>query len=106
MLDFQKRKKKYWDVALHDGTRLQIPAPTMAIYKAMQEMSENADNTDADELGQVVAKILRANRKNIEITEEQIQAFDLEDMYELFASYMEFIKETLSDPNSKSPNPR
>lgn len=106
MLDFQKRKKKYWDVVLHDGTRLQIPAPTMGIYNAMQEISEHADNVDVDELSQVVAKILQANRKNIAITEEQIQAFDLEDMYELFANYMEFIKETLSDPNSKSPNAR
>lgn len=106
MLDFQKRKKKYWDVALHDGTRLQIPAPTTGIYNAMQEISEHADNVDVDELSQVVAKILQANRKNVEITQEQIQAFDLEDMYELFSSYMEFIEETLSDPNLKSPNAR
>lgn len=106
MLDFQKRKKKYWDLALHDGTRLQIPTPTMGIYNAMQEISEQADNADVEELGRVIAQILRANRKNLEITEAQIQAFDLEDMYELFAGYMKFIEETLSDPNSKSPTAR
>lgn len=106
MLNFQKRAKKYWDLTLHDGTELQVPAPTRGIYQSMQEISQNTDNTTADELGQVVAQILRANRKNVEITEAQIQAFDLEDMYELFAGYMEFIKETLSDPNLRSPNTR
>lgn len=102
MLDFQKRKKKYLDLALHDGTKLKIPAPTMAIYTAMKEVAEDPDHAD-EELERLVKDILNSNKQGIEITEEQIQTFDLDDMKELFFAYAEFVKEVLSDPSSGSP---
>lgn len=103
MLDFSKRQKQYWDLTLHDGTRLQIPVPTLAIYNALREVSRDPANVDADQLADLTGQILKTNRHRVEITPEQINAFDLEDMYELFASYVEFVNTVLSDPNSRSP---
>lgn len=102
MLDLSKRKKKYWDLVLHDGTKLQIPAPTRGLYGLMLEISEK-ETVDEEELGRVVAMVLRTNRKGIEITQDQIDAFDLEDMCALFFEYAQFTQEVLSDPNSKFP---
>jgi len=102
MLDFQKRKKKYFDMGLHDGTKLQIPTPTMDVYDLMMEVTKTGANTDINQLREVVARVLRTNKQGAEITDTQIRAFDLDDMYELFMEYIEFIKSVLSDPNSKS----
>lgn len=103
MLDFSKRQKKYWDITLHDGTPLQIPTPTMDVYDLMTEVSKNAANTNTDQLREVVGRVLDSNKQGTKITSDQIQAFDLDDMYELFINYIEFVKTVLSDPNSKPP---
>lgn len=97
MLDFQKRKKKYFDVTLHDGTQLEIPAPTMVTFDAMREVSENPRKTEL--LKPLVLLILSTNKQRTEITEEQICAFNVIDMRQLFVDYAAFVKDTLSDPN-------
>lgn len=100
MLDFSKRKKKYFDVGLHDGTKLQIPTPTMAAYDAMKNIDNNSDK---EELYEMLKKILSTNKKGIDVTEEQVRKFELDDMIEFFVEYAEFVKLVLVDPNSKSP---
>ncbi len=102
MLDFSKRQKKYWDITLHDGTPLQLPTPTRDVYDSMMDVTRNAADADANQLAEVVGQVLRTNKQGMEITEEQIRSFDLDDMYEFFTAYIEFIKTVLSDPNSKS----
>ena len=96
MLDFQKRKKKYLDIALHDGTKLKIPTPTMAIYSTMKEVTENPDTAD-EELEGVVKAVLSSNKQGVKIKDEQLQAFDMDDMKELLLAYREFVIEVLSD---------
>ena len=99
MLDFSKRKKKYFDITLHDGTKLQIPTPTRGVYNAIMEISQKADNADFAEVEQVVKKILDSNKTKVKITEQQMAAFDLDDIYELFLSYVDFVHKVISDPN-------
>lgn len=101
MLDFQKRKKKYFDITLHDGTKLKIPTPTLMVFNAMKEYTENS--SDTDQLESLVSLILNSNKQRTEITEEHLQGFDLDDMRELFAEYVNFVQGVMSDPNSKSP---
>lgn len=101
MLDFQKRKKKYFDLALHDGTKLKIPTPTMTVFDAMKEVTESQDDTD--QLASLVSTLLNTNKQGVEITDEQMESFDLEDMKELFVAYVDFVQEVMTDPNSKSP---
>lgn len=99
MLDFSKRKKKYFDITLHDGTKLQIPTPTRGVYNAIMEISQKADNVDFAEVEQVLKKILDSNKTKVKITEEQMAAFDLDDIYGLFLSYVDFVHKVISDPN-------
>lgn len=102
MLDLSKRKKKYWDLVLHDGTKLQIPTPSRGVYDAVMEVSQKADNANFMEIEQIVKQIMSSNKARVIITEEQMAAFDLDDIYELFISYVDFVHEVISDPNSKS----
>lgn len=101
MLDFSKRPKRYWDLVLHDGTKLQIPPPTMGIYGEMMAVSGKG-TVDEEELCRIVATVLRANKQGVEVTQEQIDAFDIDDMFSLFTEYAGFTQEVLSDPNYKS----
>ena len=99
MLDLSKRSKKYFDITLHDGTKLQIPTPTRGVYNAVMEISQKADNADFTEVEQVVKQILSSNKTKVKITEQQMAAFDLDDIYELFLSYVDFVHKAISDPN-------
>ena len=99
MLDLSKRSKKYFDLTLHDGTKLQIPTPTRGVYNAVMEISQKADNADFTEVEQVVKQILSSNKTKVKVTEQQMAAFDLEDIYELFLSYVDFVHKVISDPN-------
>lgn len=99
MLDFQKRKKKYFDITLHDGTQLSLPTPTLKLNNDLQAMLETGGEK---EVPAMVKSILETNRQGIEITQEHIQAFDVEDMIDLMMGYMEFTKGVLSVPNLKS----
>lgn len=103
MLDFSKRKRKTFNVTLHDGTKLKIPAPTMAIYTAMKDFAEDPENATEEDIIGMLRDILNSNKQGIAITDEQLEAFDLDDMKELFFAYAEFVKEVLSDPSSGSP---
>jgi hypothetical protein len=103
MLDFQKRKKKYFDIALHDGTKLKISTPTTELYGMIRESFSDPENVEEDDLRSLVKNVLSTNKQGIEITDEQVEEFDLEDMYLLFTKYVAFVQEVLSDPNSKSP---
>ena len=106
MLNFQQRKKRYFDVTLHDGTELQIPPPTMDVFDAMREVSENPAEVDVGKLTELLAKVLRTNKTGMSITEEQIKEFDYDDLLVFFTDYLDFINRVLSDPNSKSPAAR
>lgn len=99
MLDFSKRKKKYFDVTLHDGTKLQIPTPTMEVNEAIAGIAKKDDIIKAEEAYPLVKKILGSNTAGAKITDKQLKAFDLADIYDLFINYMEFIHEIISDPN-------
>lgn len=102
MLDLSKRKKKYFNLILHDGTKLQIPPPTREIYGAMLEISKK-EVADEEELNRIISMVLKTNKQGIEITQAQIDAFDLDDMCAFFLEYAQFTHEILTDPNSKSP---
>lgn len=99
MLDFQKRKKKYFDVVLHDGTKLKIPAPTMAVYSAMKEIADDQENVGEEELAGLLRDILNNNKQKVKVSQEQLQDFDLDDMKELFVEYTQFVIKELSDPS-------
>jgi len=99
MLDFSKRKKKYWDVALHNGTKLQIPCPTMDVYDSMVEISKNPYSVDYDQLKEAAATVMKSNRQGTEITDEDMRLFDLDDLKEFFIEYGKWVKQVLSDPN-------
>jgi len=102
MLDLSKRSKKYFDLVLHDGTKLQIPPPSRGIYGEMLEISKK-EIPDEEELGRLVTMVLQTNKQGIEITQAQVDAFDLDDMTTFFVEYAQFTQELLSDPNSKFP---
>jgi hypothetical protein len=102
MLDFQKRKKKYFDVTLHDGTKLKIPTPTRRTYDDLMDIYQNPD-TAVSELPRLLEATLKTNKEKVPITEEQLTEFDIEDMYAFFTEYANFVNDALSDPNSKSP---
>lgn len=102
MLDFQKRKKKYFNVTLHDGTKLRIPTPTKRTYGDLMDMYQNPD-TAADKLPQLLEDTLKTNKGGVQITEEQLAEFDIEDMYVFFTDFADFVSDILDDPNSKSP---
>lgn len=99
MLDFSSRKKKYYDLKLHDGTKLSLPTPTMKVFDSMFEIYKNSDSVDIDTMRQLLLEILSSNKQGIKITDEQIQAFDVEDLYELLMSYVKFVQGVLADPN-------
>jgi hypothetical protein len=103
MLDFQKRKKKYFDITLHDGTKLKLPTPKMAVFGAMKEVAENSSDVDEEQLSSLVLTILQTNQQKTEITEENIKEFDFDDLREFFVEYLKFVQTIMSDPNSKSP---
>lgn len=103
MLNFQKRKKKYFDITLHDGTELQIPTPTMVVFDAMKEISENPSDVDSDQLKDLLSTILSTNRAGLEITGEHLKEFDSNDIKDFFLEYVKFVQGVLSDPNLKSP---
>lgn len=79
MLDLSKRRKQYFDLVLHDGTKLQIPPPSRRIYGEMLEISKK-EIPDEEELGRLVTMVLQTNKQGIEITQAQVDAFDLDDM--------------------------
>lgn len=103
MLDFQKRKKKYYELILHDGTMLLLPTPTMEMFETMKEVGPDPRKVEKEQLYAVIGAILRDNKYKIEISDEQVQTFDYEDMYALLSEYLQFVNEVLSDPNSRSP---
>lgn len=102
MLDFQKRKKKYFNVTLHDGTKLRIPTPTKRTYGDLMYVYQNP-NIAADKLPELLEDTLRTNKDGVQITEEQLAEFDIEDMYVFFTDFADFVSDILDDPNSKSP---
>ncbi len=102
MLDFQKRKRKYFEVKLHDGTELRIPTPARAIYDDLMEMYENPEGA-ARKMPCLLEAILRMNKDGIPITEKQLNEFDIEDLYDFFTDYANFVSAILDDPNSKPP---
>ncbi len=99
MLDFSKRKKKYFELKLHDGTKLSLPTPSLKLNSELQSL---LDAGGEKEVPVMVQSILETNKQGVEITQEHIQAFDVEDMLDLMMGYMEFTKGVLSDPNLKS----
>jgi len=101
-LDFQKRKKKYFDLTLHDGTKLKIPTPTKKIYDELVNLSRDTEAA-AKELPGLTRTILATNKDGILITDEQMDDFDIADLYAFFIEYTNYVTEVLSDPNSKSP---
>lgn len=103
MLDFQKRKKKYLNITLHDGTKLRIPTPTMDLFDDINEMANDPQSVQVDDLRQIAKAVLATNRDKVQITDEQLEEFDFDDMHELLIQYSAFIKEVLSDPNLNSP---
>lgn len=106
MLDFQKRKRKYFDVVLHDGTLLKVPPPTVKVFEDIQEIAVDPQSTTPNQLTNLARAVLNTNKAGVQITDEQISAFDFDEITELFTGYANFITEALSDPNLKSPGVR
>jgi len=103
MLDFRKRKKKYFDVILHDGTKLQLPMPTMAVYRELVDVSKLTGNDNMDSLTNLLNVILKSNKNQVPITDEHLTSFDVEDIIELFVGYAEMVQKELNNPNLSSP---
>lgn len=102
MLDFQKRKRKYFEIKLHDGTELKIPTPTRAIYDDLMEMYQDPEAA-VRRMPDLLVAVLKSNRDKTPITEAQLDEFDIEDLYDFFTGYANFVSATLDSPNSKSP---
>lgn len=84
MLDFQKRKKKTFDIALHDGTKLKIPTPTMGVFSSLKEVTVNQENAGEEELLAVLRDVLNSNKQGVVVTEDQLREFDLDDIERCF----------------------
>ena len=102
MLNFQKRKKKYFNITLHDGTKLRIPTPTLEFYNEINYTISNIENVENEDVRAVIKAVLALNKEGIEITDGHIDEFDTEDICEFFMEYMVFVQGVLSDPNFNS----
>ena len=101
MLDFSKRKKRYYDITLHDGTTLKIPAPKNSLWMALAELQASGpmENVGNLELLRLTRIVLESNKESIPITDQHINEFDLEDMQDFLGEYAGFVNSILSDPN-------
>lgn len=100
MLDYSKRKKRYFDMVLHDGAKLRLPMPTKAVFGELNELSKTPEEDIVlDDLIGILEVILNSNKNQAVITAEQLQEFDLEDIKVLFAEYVNFVQKGLSAPN-------
>lgn len=100
VLDFNKQKKEYLTVKLHDEkkTVLMIGTPTRSILRNFIDINESIEasgGVDADmidDLYNVCAKIMSFNKGGIKITGDYLSDFfDLEDITTFFNAYMDYI---------------
>ncbi|MGI5881295.1 MAG: hypothetical protein ACOX6L_12090 [Syntrophomonadaceae bacterium] len=103
MLDFSKRKKRYFDFKLHDETLLSLPVPTLGMFDNMLGAIDTATGAASyDSLRKVLFDILSSNRQRVVITDEHIMTFDLDEIIELLLAYTAFTNEVAADPNLQS----
>lgn len=106
-LNFNNTKKQYLTVILPDEkkTTLLVGTPKKAIFDelvAMQSVIEsNSLTADVlDDLYNIVAKILSANKLGKVITKEAVsELFDYEDITLFILSYTDFISEVANSKN-------
>ena len=105
--DFNKIKRTYFNVAMKDGTKLQVMMPkkrTFEKVKALTDLQqdENADISDVVEtLAGVMADCLSNNMNKVEITPDQVASqYDIEEMTEFIGEYYnKFVGGIQSNPN-------
>lgn len=101
--DFNKIKKKYFNVGLPDGTKLQLRTPSKRIYEDLKKISTDADSNLMDQAAEVYnisAKILSNNLENKVVTGEYVSDnFDIQDLAIFLESYLDYTQEVINNPN-------
>lgn len=101
--DFNKIKKKYFNVGLPDGTKLQLRTPSKRIYENLKKISTDADSNLMDQAAEVYdisAKILSNNLENKVVTGEYVSDnFDIQDLAIFLESYFDYTQEVVDNPN-------
>ena len=101
--DFKKIKKKYFNVGLPDGTKLQLRTPSKRIYEDLKKISTDADSNlmeQAGEVSDICAKIMSNNLENKTITEKYVSDnFDIQDLALFLESYFDYTQEVINNPN-------
>lgn len=101
--DFNKIKKKYFNVGLPDGTKLQLRTPSKRIYEGLKKISTDADSNLMDQAAEVYdisAKILSNNLENKVVTGEYVSNnFEILDLAVFLEAYFDYTQEVVDNPN-------
>jgi len=102
---FNKINKKFINVELKNGLKLQVTMPSKRTFEALQIlMDTQTENTNAveayDSLANVVAEALSNNLNNETISKKEVaDLYDLEDLVEFTKAFFEYVKEATNSPN-------
>lgn len=103
--DFNKINRSIFKVTMKDGKKLLVKMPMKKTFEKITKL----EDTDTDEmtvedaldtLGEFCSEILSNNLQKTQIrTKYIVDNYNIEEMRELIASYMEFTKGVKADPN-------
>lgn len=101
--DFNKIKKKYFNITLPDGTKLQLKMPSKKIFEKLKEIKTGVGSTFAEQADAVYAlsaEILSGNLEKKVITPKYAaDNFDIEDLSIFLTAYDEYVEDQNNNPN-------
>ena len=101
--DFGKIKKKYFNITLTDGTKLQVRTPVKRVYEKMRKIDTSPESDQAeqaDALFELCAEILSNNVEGKILTTDYVaENFDYEDVSLFIVAYYEYVQEAITSPN-------
>ena len=111
-MDLSKRKQKYFDLIMIDGTKLQIKKPNEQLIYDMEEFEKSLRNVAGvknvfDGVKDMTLKIINRNTANkiydaLLFMEQDVDGeylYDYDVCMSIFREYSKFTQEVLSNPN-------
>jgi len=102
---FNKVNKRFFNVELKDGKKLQVKMPTKKVFEALKELQDmDTANVDAalfyDDLSTLCAAALSNNMTKEKITAEYIaEEYDLKELTDFVKEFFVYVGEEVDSPN-------
>ena len=107
VLDFNKTKKKYFNVVLNDDeqTKLAIMTPTKRLLTELMEMlpettGEIPTEEELTSLYELTARLMSRNKTGRPVTADELaEILDFEDLVTFFEAYTDFLTQAANEKN-------